>query len=83
MIGFYVWIVSKDRQELIYEAPFVPDKDVASDEKFELEALTTGDEYIIQPATYKEGVKGAFVLSVQTEESAEPTLLRGDPEHKK
>ena len=83
MIGFYVWIVSKDRQELIYEAPFVPDKDVASDEKFELEALTTGDEYIIQPATYKEGVKGAFVLSVQTEESAELTLLRGDSEHKK
>ena len=72
MIGFYVFICDKSdggvgELRQVFESPFAPDDTIATDLDFTLEGLGPKEEYIIMPATFNEGKKGAFVLSVTSE----------------
>ena len=65
MIGFYVFSSIRGHSSTIFESPYVPDREIATDDGFELEALAGGDdEYTIIPTTFSEGMYGSFVLSV-------------------
>ena len=72
MIGFYVFICDKadgNAGELrqVFESPFAPDESIATEPDFTLEGLGPKEEYIIMPATFGEGKKGSFVLSITSE----------------
>jgi len=72
MIGFYIFICDKSdggagEMRQVFESPFAPDDEIATDPDFTLEGLGPKEEYIIMPATFNEGKKGAFVLSITSE----------------
>lgn len=68
MIGFYIFMSKRGDVSQFFESAFVPDREIATDDNFTLEALGgPDDEYIIMPATFSEGVVGQFVLSVMAD----------------
>ena len=68
MIGFYVFSSIRGAINTVFESPYVPDREVATEDGFELEALAgTDDEYYVMPTTFGEQMKGSFVLSVMSD----------------
>lgn len=68
MIGFYIFSSRRGELTTIFESPHVPDREIATDDGFALDALAgSDDEYIIMPTTFAEGICGSFVLSVMAD----------------
>ena len=68
MIGFHIFLNTRGDISPYYESPYVPDREISTDDGYALEILQGhDDEYISMPTTFSEGIKGMFVLSVSSE----------------
>jgi len=68
MIGFYIFSSIRGSIKTVYESPYVPDREIATDDGFELESLGgSDDEYYVMPTTFGEQMHGSFVLSVMSD----------------
>lgn len=61
---------------MVYEGPFVPDREISTPSDFTLEPLDDEEDYIILCTTFMEEQLGNFVLSVSAD--CEVALTRGD-----